>query len=217
MTFPSLKPMIVVLATVLGPALDFGASAVPRAEPLRRAANRPYEVMGRSYTPDTSLRPYKARGLASWYGRRYHEQKTSSGEIYDMYGMTAAHTILPIPSFARVTNLANNKSVVVRINDRGPFHSDRVIDLSYTAAYKLGVLAGGRALVDIEAIIPDAGTPTTPQYAAAPSRPATLSYVSETVSTAARIRPPGGASARSCRRPSPTGRRRRCGSSGRST
>jgi rare lipoprotein A len=112
--------------------------------------------MGQNYTPMTQLAPYKARGTASWYGRRYHGQQTSSGEIYDMYGMTAAHTILPIPSYARVTNLANNKSVVVRINDRGPFHSDRLIDLSYTAAYKLGVLGGGRALVEVETIMPDA-------------------------------------------------------------
>ena len=143
--------------------------AVPRSEPLRPANMRPYTVMGQTYTPMTRLAPYKQRGIASWYGRRYHEQKTSSGEIYDMYGMTAAHTILPIPSFARVTNLANNKSVVVRINDRGPFHSDRLIDLSYTAAYKLGVLSGGRAMVEVELILPDAGTPPTASVATAPA------------------------------------------------
>jgi rare lipoprotein A len=123
--------------------------------------------MGQSYTPMTALQPYKARGAASWYGRRYHGRQTSSGEIYDMYGMTAAHTVLPIPSYARVTNVANNKSVIVRINDRGPFHSDRLIDLSYTAALKLGVLGGGKALVEVETIIPDAGTPAAPTYAAA--------------------------------------------------
>jgi peptidoglycan lytic transglycosylase len=136
--------------------LDQVPDAVPKPEPLRSGSMRPYTVMGRNYTPMTQLAPYKARGTASWYGRRYHGQQTSSGEIYDMYGMTAAHTILPIPSYARITNLANNKSVVVRINDRGPFHSDRLIDLSYTAAYKLGVLGGGRALVEVEAIMPDA-------------------------------------------------------------
>jgi rare lipoprotein A len=130
--------------------------AVPRVEPLRRSAMRPYTVMEQNYTPMTQLAPYKARGIASWYGRRYHGQQTASGEIYDMYGMTAAHTILPIPSYARVTNLANNKSIVVRINDRGPFRSDRLIDLSYTAAYKLGVLGGGRALVEVETIMPGA-------------------------------------------------------------
>jgi len=149
--------------------LDQVPDAVPKLEPLAHGSMRPYTVMGQAYTPMTRLQPYKERGIASWYGRRYHGQKTSSGEIYDMYGMTAAHTILPIPSYARVTNLANNKSVVVRINDRGPFHSDRLIDLSYTAAYKLGVLGGGRALVEVEAIIPDAGTPTTPTMAASPS------------------------------------------------
>jgi rare lipoprotein A len=142
---------------------------VPRLEPLRPANMRPYTVMGQTYTPMTRLAPYKERGIASWYGRRYHDQKTSSGEIYDMYAMTAAHTVLPIPSYARVTNLANNKSVIVRINDRGPFHSDRLIDLSYTAAYKLGVLGGGRAMVEVETIIADVGTPTAPTVATAPA------------------------------------------------
>ena len=130
---------------------------------------RPYTVMGRTYTPMTRLTPYKERGVASWYGRRYHDQKTSSGEIYDMYAMTAAHTILPIPSYARVTNLANKKSVVVRINDRGPFHSERLIDLSYTAAYKLGVLGGGSAMVEVELILPEASTPATNNVATVPA------------------------------------------------
>ncbi len=136
--------------------LDQVPDAVAKREPLRRATMRPYTVMERHYVPMTQLAPYKARGVASWYGRRYHGQKTASGEIYDMYAMTAAHTILPIPSYARVTNLSSRKSVVVRINDRGPFHADRLIDLSYTAAYKLGVLGGGRSLVEVEAIISDA-------------------------------------------------------------
>ena len=151
--------------------------AVPRAEPLRPANMRPYTVMGRTYTPMTRLAPYRERGIASWYGRRYHSQKTASGEPYDMYAMTAAHITLPIPSFARVTNLANSRSVVVRINDRGPFHSDRLIDLSYTAAYKLGVLGGGRALVEVELIQPDAVAPAvapvTDAPAAAAQAPAT--------------------------------------------
>jgi rare lipoprotein A len=138
------------------PNLDQAPDAVPKLEPLRRGTMRPYTVMGQSYTPMTQLAPYTARGIASWYGRRYHGQQTASGEIYDMYGMTAAHTTLPIPSYARVTNLANNKSVVVRINDRGPFHSDRLIDLSYTAAYRLGVLGSGKALVEVETIMPEA-------------------------------------------------------------
>ena len=116
------------------PNLDQIPNAVPKQESLVRGTMRPYQVMGQHYKPMTALQPYRANGIASWYGRRYHGRQTSSGEIYDMYAMTAAHTVLPIPSYARVTNLANNKSVVVRINDRGPFHSDRLIDLSYTAA-----------------------------------------------------------------------------------
>ncbi len=141
--------------------LDGIPDAVPRAEPLHKAANRPYTVLGQSYTPATRLQPYKETGVASWYGRRYHGQKTSIGETYDMYAMTAAHCTLPVPSYVRVTNLKNNKSVVVRVNDRGPFHSDRLIDLSYTAAYKLGVLAGGSTPVEVEAIDPANYIPAT--------------------------------------------------------
>jgi len=139
--------------------LDSIADAVPKIEPLRRGSSRPYTVMGKNYTPMTALAPYKARGVASWYGRRYHGKMTSSGEIYDMYGMTAAHTTLPIPSYARVTNPANGRSVVVRVNDRGPFIDQRLIDLSYTAAYKLGVLGGGSAMVEVESILPGESAP----------------------------------------------------------
>jgi rare lipoprotein A len=134
--------------------IDRIPDAVPRTEPLNRGTTRPYTVMGKDYTPMSALRPYKARGVASWYGRRYHGKRTASGEVYDMYGMTAAHTILPIPSYARVTNLANGKSVVLRINDRGPFIDSRLIDLSYTAAHRLGVLSGGSAMVEVESILP---------------------------------------------------------------
>jgi rare lipoprotein A len=130
------------------------ADAVPRAEPLHKFANRPYKAMGKEYVPLTSVQPFRQRGMASWYGKRYHGQKTSSGEIYDMYAMSAAHPTLPIPSYARVTNVSNGKSVVVRINDRGPFHSARVIDVSYAAAYKLGFIAAGAAQVEVEAIVP---------------------------------------------------------------
>ncbi len=140
--------------------------AVPWDEPLRKANMRPYIALGKSYTPMTVLEPYKERGIASWYGRRYHGQKTASGEIYDMYGMTAAHPVLPLPSYVRVTNIKNGKSVVVRVNDRGPFHSDRLIDLSYTAAYKLGVLGGGSASVEVESILP--GKESILQTVAAP-------------------------------------------------
>ncbi|MDD5240802.1 MAG: septal ring lytic transglycosylase RlpA family protein [Sulfuricella sp.] len=153
--------------------LDAIPDAVPKAEPLHKAASRPYTVLGQTYTPDTSLKPYKETGVASWYGRRYHGQKTSTGEIYDMYAMTAAHTTLPLPSYVRVTNLKNNKSVVVRVNDRGPFHSDRLIDLSYTAAYKLGVLAGGSTPVLVESIDP-ANYSAAPVYASAPKQPEPL-------------------------------------------
>jgi rare lipoprotein A len=135
--------------------LDQVADAIPRAEPLHRGASRPYTVMGRSYTPMTELRAYRARGVATWYGRRYHGNRTSSGEIYDMYAMTAAHTVLPIPSYVRVTNVANGRSIVVRINDRGPFLGERLIDLSYVAAHKLDLLRNGSALVEVESILPD--------------------------------------------------------------
>jgi rare lipoprotein A len=132
--------------------IDAIPDAVPRVEPLIARANKPYIALGNSYTPMTEFQPYKKRGVASWYGKRYHGQKTSAGEVYDMYGMTGAHTILPIPSYVRVTNPENQKSVIVRINDRGPFHSDRLIDLSYAASYKLGLAGKGSGIVDVEAI-----------------------------------------------------------------
>jgi len=130
--------------------------AVPKAEPLHRFANRPYQVFGKDYVPLDAIRPFRQRGVASWYGKRFHGGTTSSGERYDMYAMTAAHPTLPVPSYARVTNTSNGRSVVVRINDRGPFHADRVIDLSFTAAYRLGFSDAGSAPVEVEAIV--AGT-----------------------------------------------------------
>ena len=117
--------------------------------PLERA-NKPYSALGLQYSPLTAYKPYKKQGVASWYGKRYHGKQTASGEVYDMYSMTAAHTTLPIPSYARVTNPANGRSVVVRINDRGPFKNDRLIDLSYAAAYKLRLAEQGSALVEVE-------------------------------------------------------------------
>lgn len=134
------------------PNIDSIADAVPRAEALSPRANRPYSALGKRYTPATEYQPYKERGVASWYGKRYHGQKTSSGEVYDMYGMSAAHPTLPLPSYARVTNPENGRSVVVRINDRGPFHDNRLIDLSYAAAYKLRLLDSGSGEVIVEAI-----------------------------------------------------------------
>ena len=114
--------------------LDAIPDAVPVSEPLHRYANQPYVALEKTYTPITVPGKFKQRGIASWYGKKFHGQRTSSGEKYNMYAMTAAHPILPIPSYARVTNVDTGKSVVVRINDRGPFMHDRVIDLSYTAA-----------------------------------------------------------------------------------
>lgn len=132
--------------------LDNIPDAVPKSEPLHRYANRPYVALGKTYTPLTSAGSFKQRGIASWYGKKFHGQRTSVGEVYDMYAMTAAHPTLPIPSYARVTNLANHKSVVVRVNDRGPFLHDRVIDLSYVAAHKLGIISDGSAEVEVESL-----------------------------------------------------------------
>jgi rare lipoprotein A len=143
--------------------------AVPKAEAPHRYANRPYEVFGKSYAPLAAGQPYRERGVASWYGKKFHGQKTSSGEVYDMYAMTAAHRTLPIPSYARVTNVANGRSVVVRINDRGPFHSERIIDLSYAAAYRLGYIQAGSATVEVESVQPGEARQETVQAAAAAS------------------------------------------------
>jgi rare lipoprotein A len=137
------------------------ADPQPRVEPIKASTSRPYTAFGRTYTPMTALSPYQVRGTASWYGKRYHGQATASGEPYDMYAMTAAHPTLPIPSYARVTNLRTGRSVVVRINDRGPFHGDRVIDLSYAAAYTLGMLGSGSDLVEVQSILPDEASPTS--------------------------------------------------------
>jgi rare lipoprotein A len=150
--------------------LDSIPEPIPKIEPLNPYTSRPYTVLGRTYTPQTQLAPYKQRGVASWYGKRYHGQKTSSGEIYDMYALSAAHTVLPLPSYARVTNVANGKSVVVRVNDRGPFHEDRLIDLSYAAAHRIGIIGQGSAMVEVEAIIP--GSSEAPPAAPAPPVPA---------------------------------------------
>ena len=136
------------------PPPDLGRvpDAEPRAEPIRAGGpNKPYVVLGQAYVPITQDKPFTERGLASWYGRKFHGQRTASGEVYDMYAMTAAHPTLPIPSYARVRNPKNGNEIVVRINDRGPFHAGRIVDLSYTAALKLGVLRGV-APVELERI-----------------------------------------------------------------
>ncbi|MGE0673979.1 MAG: septal ring lytic transglycosylase RlpA family protein [Methylibium sp.] len=130
-------------AAEIPPDLARTPDAEPRVEPIRSGGpNKPYEVLGRNYTPETRDVPIKEKGLASWYGRKFHGRKTASGEIYNMHAMTAAHKTMPLPSYARVRNPANGREVVVRINDRGPFVAGRVIDLSYTAALKLDLLRG---------------------------------------------------------------------------
>ena len=135
--------------------LEFTVDPIPVVEDFSRAGNKPYVVFGKTYTPVAdNVTPFIQRGIASWYGKKFHGQKTSSGEPYDMYKITAAHPTLPIPSYARVTNLANGKQIIVRINDRGPFHSSRIIDLSYTAALKLEVLGKGSSQIEVERLLP---------------------------------------------------------------
>ncbi|MEQ1600204.1 MAG: septal ring lytic transglycosylase RlpA family protein [Methylophilaceae bacterium] len=171
--------------------IDAIPDAVPRVETPLDRANRPYVALGKSYTPSTIYKPYKARGVASWYGKRYHGQKTSSGEVYDMYAMTGAHTTLTLPSYAKVTNPANGRSVIVRINDRGPFHSERLIDLSYAAAYKLRLQNGGSGIVDVEAINLSTNTGSAkpiselakPAFVAANNLPSSTSGLTTPIST----------------------------------
>jgi rare lipoprotein A len=159
--------------------LDQIADAQPKSEPLHRYANRPYQVFGKEYVPLASAQAYRQRGMASWYGKKFHGQRTASGETYDMYAMTAAHPTLPIPSYARVTRVATGRSVIVRINDRGPFHQGRMIDLSYAAALKLGFAQLGSAEVELESIEPgQAVTPT--QQAATTTAPAAATTAAAT-------------------------------------
>jgi rare lipoprotein A len=172
--------------------LDAVPDAVPRWEPLSRGAARPYTVMGRSYTPMTELAPYRERGVATWYGRRYHGQRTSSGEVYDMYAMTGAHTTLPIPSYARITNVNNGRSVIVRINDRGPFLDGRLVDLSYVAAHKLDIVRNGSAVVEVESVLPgrsqSAAAPAPPRAPAIEQRETASAAVTESTP----VQAPGG-------------------------
>ena len=161
---------------------------IPRFEPKSRGGNMPsYKVRGKTYYVMPSADGFTQTGIASWYGNKFHGHLTSNGEIYDMYAMSAAHKNLPIPTYAKVTNLANNKSVIVRVNDRGPFHESRVIDLSFSAAYKLDMLKTGTAKVKIEAITEfgisqKKSEPT--QTAAQSVQPTILPMASNTSSTA---------------------------------
>ena len=129
------------------------ADAVPRADPILAAGNKsPYSVNGKTYEVLDDYRNYREQGIASWYGTKFDGHKTSNGEIFDLYAASAAHKTLPIPTYARVTNLENKRSVVVRVNDRGPFHSERLIDLSYGAAVRLGYMERGTAPVEVEVL-----------------------------------------------------------------
>ncbi|GJL80845.1 MAG: lipoprotein [marine bacterium B5-7] len=147
-----------------GPKPEAVADAVPRDEPLSRSGNSPYQALGQNFVPMKSARGFHEEGYASWYGRKYHGRRTSSGEIYDMYAMTAAHPTLPLPSYVRVRNLDNGRVVVVKVNDRGPFLNNRVIDLSYMAALKLGIVGSGTGRVEVVTVF--AGdTPSVNQMA----------------------------------------------------
>ena len=154
---------------------DLPGDAVPRREPRSKYGNGPvYEVLGKRYTVMNSSRGYKERGVASWYGTKFHGNLTSNREPYDMYAMTAAHKSLPLPSYVRVRNLRNNRSVIVRVNDRGPFVDNRIIDLSYSAALKLDMVGTGTSLVEVEAIsfdAPSGDRPTRKTTAAARPKP----------------------------------------------
>lgn len=136
---------------------------VPKNEPKSRGGNpKSYVVLGKRYYVMESSRGYQQRGIASWYGKKFHGRKTSNGETYNMYAMSAAHKTLPIPTYLRVTNLKNGRSTIVRVNDRGPFHDNRIIDLSYAAASKLGIVESGTGLVEITAITPGVKPPRKP-------------------------------------------------------
>ncbi|MGI9309971.1 MAG: septal ring lytic transglycosylase RlpA family protein [bacterium] len=139
---------------------DSVADAVVRREPLSASGNRPYTALGKKYRPMKSARGHVERGVASWYGRKFHGRRTSSGERYDMFAMTAAHPTLPLPTYVRVTNLDNGKSVVVKVNDRGPFLHNRILDLSYVAAHKLDIARHGTGRVEVRALEPDANAPS---------------------------------------------------------
>jgi len=134
--------------------LDKIPDAQPKYEALSKRANRPYVAFDKKYFPMQKIIPFKEEGYASWYGKRYHGRKTSIGETYDMYQMTGAHKTLPLPCYIKVTNLKNNRSVIIRVNDRGPFIDERIVDLSYAAAHRLEIIQNGSELVKIEMVNP---------------------------------------------------------------
>jgi len=139
-------------------------NATPKDEPRSRYGNpKSYVVRGKRYYVKSTSQGHVERGIASWYGNKFHGRRTSSGETYDMYGMTAAHKTLPLPTYAQVTNLENGRRIIVKINDRGPFHNNRIIDLSYTAASKLDILRKGTGMVEVVALNPGQPAPSTPR------------------------------------------------------
>ena len=159
MTFTK-KTLLSLAAATIG-VLSINAAvadSVVRVEKLHPSANRSYKVAGKRYTPLTQVSSFSQTGKASWYGSQFHGRKTSSGERYNMNALSAAHKTLPIPSYARVTNMQNGKSVIVRVNDRGPFHGNRVIDVSKAAAQQLGFINQGTAHVKVEQIVPGQST-----------------------------------------------------------
>jgi rare lipoprotein A len=190
------------------PGLYQTPDAQVRIEPYSRAASRPYDVFGKTYIPITHELPFSQRGVGSWYGKKFHGLPTASGEPYDMYKMTAAHPTLPIPSFVRLTSIVSGKQVIVRVNDRGPFHADRIIDVSYTAALKLGLLSSGSHELQLERLLASDIERILAQQAgagpAAAASSAPAAAASAPVAFApAMARPPASASA--ARLPSATG------------
>lgn len=149
--------------------------AIPKKEPPSAYGNpQSYEVFGKNYYPMKTATGYREQGIASWYGRKFHGRRTSSGEPYDMYAMTAAHRTLPLPSYVRVTNLVNQSNIIVKVNDRGPFHANRLIDLSYVAAWKLGITQEGTGLVEIEVVNPEVAIQPQPVITKPASAPGKL-------------------------------------------
>lgn len=157
--------------------LDDIPDAVPKPEVIHPPATRPYQALGETYVPMKSYQPFKQAGVASWYGKRFHGRKTANGELYNMYAMTAAHPTLPLPSYVKVTNPSNGRTVIVRVNDRGPFKHSRIIDLSYAAAHKLRILDKGSARVEIEAVDAEHFTAQSKQIPSSPPEAITTNAV----------------------------------------
>ena len=198
---PRPAPTVPTAPVTPPPKPDSIPEVIPRIEPRARSGNPPfYDVFGKRYYVLSSSVGYRERGVASWYGPGFHNVRTSIGEPYDMYGMTAAHKTLPLPAYVRVTNLQNGRSVVVRVNDRGPFVGNRIIDLSYSAAAKLDMLRNGTAMVEVRTIDPSAPPPVitasaTPAPATAPPAATALTIVAPAAAAPASSAPAGSAPA----------------------